>query len=198
MIELLDDTRIPEVVTLHQQVLSHTLNSRIGPWFLQKLYQQTLLSRQNGICYIYTESTRVLGFISFCRDHHRLEREIRSSLTLSDLLRVATALVLHLSWWPSLIRQLLFSRFLGLRHPGQYSLILTLGVAPNQQGKGIGSQLIQKAVAAMTSLGVRDFFVDTEATNTGAIETYEKNGFELVDEKYGNIILRYGSSRNKR
>ncbi len=198
MIESLDDARISDVVALHQQVLGHTLNSRLGRWFLLKLYRQTVLSRQNGFCYIYTNESEIVGFISFCRDHHRLESEIRRSLSFRDWMRVVVTLLAHPSWWPSFIRQLLFSRFLVSRYPAQYSMILTLGVAPDQQGKGVGSQLIQKAIKVIAALGVQDFFVDTEVTNTAAIETYKKNLFSMVGIKYGNVILHYGASRNKR
>ena len=184
--EYLDD-----VVTLHKEVLGHTLNSRIGTWFLRKLYLQTVLSSENGICYIFKEDSKILGFISLCRDHHRLDREIRESLSFQDKYRTGLTILAHPSLWAGLVRQLLFSRYLRTTYPGLYPLILTLGVAKNQQGQGVGSLLIQKAVEVSREWGVRELFVDTEVTNAAAITTYQKNGFQRVSVQYGNILLKH-------
>lgn len=74
MIQKLTKNEIESVIDLHLRVLGNTLNSRVGPWFLKKLYGVIEGSIDNGYCFIYIESHEIIGFISFCLDREQLEK----------------------------------------------------------------------------------------------------------------------------
>lgn len=190
MIEKFTMNRAREIIDMHRKVLGHTLNSRIGPWFLEKLYQAAGTSIDNGFCYISTEEGSVTGFISFCLDQEDLERNILGRLSLRDRARIGIFFLSHPERIPDFFRQRNFAKFLKRSFKRPYASILTLGVSPEIQHQGIGRQLVGKAKEVAKSQGVKDLFVDTEETNTGAISFYKKNNFEQAASAYGNIVLR--------
>ncbi|MBS0286476.1 MAG: GNAT family N-acetyltransferase [Proteobacteria bacterium] len=62
----------------------------------------------------------------------------------------------------------------------------TLATHPNFQGKGIGSQFIQKIITLLKEQGIKRIDLFAEADNLKAIHFYKKMGFELegVLKKY--------------
>ena len=68
--------------------------------------------------------------------------------------------------------------FLDPVHAGLNSYITSLFVKEPYQGKGIGSQLLQKAIENAKKRGVIEVHVDTEENNAKAVEFYQKRGFK--------------------
>lgn len=190
MIQRLTESTIGSVVELHRRVLGHTLNAQIGSDFLRRLYVATNSSIDNGFCYIFMDENRVLGFISFCLDHARLETEIMGSLRFKEKAMIFRSLLCRPWLLPVLLRQQLFSKYVGRHYSQPYATILTLGVSPDAQGRGIGRKLVDVAREAVRRRGAEELFVDTEETNVQAALFYRNYGFQQVAAKYGNIVLR--------
>lgn len=70
--------------------------------------------------------------------------------------------------------------FLDPVHAGLNSCITSLFVKESRRKKGIGLQLLQKAIENAKKKGVIEVHVDTEENNTNAIEFYQKHGFKKV------------------
>ena len=68
--------------------------------------------------------------------------------------------------------------FLDPVHAGLNSCITSLFVKEPQRKKGIGSQLLQKAIENAKKKGVIEVHVDTEENNVRAIKFYQKHGFK--------------------
>jgi len=124
-------------------------------------------------------------------DHALLESEIRKSITPREKWRIFSKIFTRPALWGWFIRQLLFSRYLNTSFPNPYTTILTLGVSPDAQGRGVGKSLIDAVKQEIDEQ--RTLYVDTEAHNISALVFYEKSSFQKVTTRYGNVILKYTS-----
>lgn len=84
--------------------------------------------------------------------------------------------------------------FEGFTHSGE----LGMGVHKEHRGRGIGSQLIEKALRAAQEAGLERVELEVYESNTPAVRLYEKYGFETeglkkkarkLDGQYDNIVL---------
>jgi ribosomal protein S18 acetylase RimI-like enzyme len=75
--------------------------------------------------------------------------------------------------------------------------VFGIGVLPQFRGQGIGTKLTKKALAAARAFGLHRVELTVREHNTGAIELYKKEGFEiegvqryavLVDGAYENVV----------
>lgn len=58
--------------------------------------------------------------------------------------------------------------------------ILNLAVAPAHQRRGIGRELAERAIAALSAQGARAVYLEVRESNTAARRLYEGLGFEAV------------------
>lgn len=82
----------------------------------------------------------------------------------------------------------------GLTHVG----VLGMGILKTYRGKGLGTQLLEKAVEHAKLNGIEKVELDVYESNLGAIALYEKLGFTMegnrirgrkLDGEYDNIVL---------
>lgn len=75
--------------------------------------------------------------------------------------------------------------------------VFGVGLLPQFRGQGIGTKLIQSALVAARAFGLHRVELTVREHNTGAIELYKKQGFEiegvqrdavLVDGVYENVV----------
>jgi ribosomal protein S18 acetylase RimI-like enzyme len=75
--------------------------------------------------------------------------------------------------------------------------VFGIGLLPQFRGRGIGTKLIQTALAAARAYGLHRVELTVREHNTGAIELYKKAGFAIegvqrdavfVDDVYENVI----------
>ncbi len=79
----------------------------------------------------------------------------------------------------------------GLRSSPQDGAIQNIGVVPSWRGRGIGKQLIQRALVGFQSVGCRRVSLEVTVHNASAIRLYESLGFERVETvfKVGNLAI---------
>ena len=65
---------------------------------------------------------------------------------------------------------------------GDEAVIDLIGVLPEAQGRGLGRQLVDAALASYSGSAAR-MVVGTQATNTASVALYRSAGFSPVDEK---------------
>jgi ribosomal-protein-alanine N-acetyltransferase len=58
--------------------------------------------------------------------------------------------------------------------------LATLAVAPEQRGRGIGGELLDRLLRAALDMGVRSVFLEVRASNEGAIALYRVRGYRHV------------------
>ena len=60
---------------------------------------------------------------------------------------------------------------------GDHGEIWAVGVRPDQQGRGIGRQLVRAGVERLRSIGVPNVSLSVNGRNEGALGLYESEGF---------------------
>ena len=98
---------------------------------------------------------------------HRIMRETTSELLVAESNQEIIGLIHQIF-------------FLDPVHAGLNSYITSLFVKESHRKKGIGSQLLQKAIESAKKKGVIEVHVDTEENNVRAMEFYQKSGFKKV------------------
>jgi ribosomal protein S18 acetylase RimI-like enzyme len=76
----------------------------------------------------------------------------------------------------------------GLRTSATHGAIQNLGVIPSFRGKGIGRELIRRAILGFQSQGCRYVTLEVTIHNYGAIKLYESIGFQRSE-----IVFKVGS-----
>ncbi|MFX0107825.1 MAG: ribosomal protein S18-alanine N-acetyltransferase [Candidatus Hodarchaeota archaeon] len=57
--------------------------------------------------------------------------------------------------------------------------IVSVAVTPDYRNKGIGTELIVKAIEAMVDYGATEFFLEVRKSNRDAVSIYEKLNFDV-------------------
>ena len=81
--------------------------------------------------------------------------------------------------------------YASLRFVGKQGDVNTVAVASNQQGKGIGTALMDWLESQAALRNVREIFLDVRSDNDPAIKMYVARGYERIDIRrnyYGNTI----------
>lgn len=63
--------------------------------------------------------------------------------------------------------------------------ILNLAVAPGQRGRGVGKELVERALLMLAGLGVDSVYLEVRESNAVARRLYERLGFREVGRRRG-------------
>jgi ribosomal protein S18 acetylase RimI-like enzyme len=66
---------------------------------------------------------------------------------------------------------------------------LAVAVVPNARGKGVGSALLQALLDRARAEGYDAISLSVDRNNAGAIELYERHGFERVGEEDDSVTM---------
>jgi ribosomal protein S18 acetylase RimI-like enzyme len=69
--------------------------------------------------------------------------------------------------------------------------IQNIGVAPEHRGKGLGSVLMLRALAAFQKYGLKKCYLEVTAQNFGAVRLYQKLGFKKLKIVYKAAEVAY-------
>ena len=81
--------------------------------------------------------------------------------------------------------------YASLRYVGAEGDVNTVAVARDQQGKGVGRQLMNWLYESAKDHGVKHLFLEVRSDNDIAIAMYTKDGFDRIDKRknyYGTDI----------
>jgi ribosomal-protein-alanine N-acetyltransferase len=81
--------------------------------------------------------------------------------------------------------------YASFRYVGKQGDVNTVAVASDQQGKGIGTALMNWLESQATLRNVREIFLEVRSDNEAAIKMYVTRGYERIDIRrnyYGNTI----------
>lgn len=81
--------------------------------------------------------------------------------------------------------------YASFRYVGKQGDVNTVAVSKNQQGKGIGTALMDWLESQGTLRNVREIFLEVRSDNEAAIKMYSARGYERIDIRrnyYGNTI----------
>lgn len=81
--------------------------------------------------------------------------------------------------------------YASFRYVGKQGDVNTVAVASDQQGKGIGTALMDWLESQAALRNVREIFLEVRSDNEAAIKMYDARGYERIDIRrnyYGNTI----------
>lgn len=79
----------------------------------------------------------------------------------------------------------------GVRESADEGSIQNLGIAPEHRGIGLGTTLLIHALRGFRDSGLRRVNLEVTAHNTGAVQLYERIGFNILKIVYKSIHLDY-------
>ena len=81
--------------------------------------------------------------------------------------------------------------YASFRYVGKQGDVNTIAVSRDQQGKGIGTALMDWLESQATLRNVREIFLEVRSDNEAAMKVYASRGYERIDVRrnyYGNTI----------
>ena len=161
---------VPFLARLHTTSIAEGFLPRLGLRFLKRLYA-ALVGWPDGVVLVADDGAP-LGFVAGVTDLSRFYRYFAwrhgpaaAALALPSLVRLE-----HLRRaWETL-------RYTG-GPAGVPAELVSMAVAPEARGRGVGTRLGQELLAALRSRGARQVKVVVGATNAEALAAYRKMGF---------------------
>jgi ribosomal protein S18 acetylase RimI-like enzyme len=161
----------------------------VGKSFIAKLYELLISDEPLSKVFIVKKAGVVEGFISITRSRLAINNRVNQFLGFTGKLRLSLFVLLHPRIIKELFNKIMLDNYIAKNYRDSYPSILTLGVSPKYQGKGIGRTLILRSDKYFKEQGLSKYFVDTEMKNKSAVQFYLELGFRPATTISGNIIL---------
>lgn len=174
----------PAVARLHRRSIRTGLTAWLGQRFCKQVYLGMADSPHSFVLVCEDDRHRALGFVCCAADTTRMYRNVMTRRFLPLILAAIWKVLAR----PSVIRDMITA----IRRPRRFSQdtfaevdlpqaeIVSIGVDPEAQGRGIGARLLEAAFARFRDLGFDRARVWTTEDNVQAIAFYQKRGFKLV------------------
>lgn len=176
-IRQMDVGDLPSVVDVHLASFTGFFLSDMGVPFLRKVYLSVLADRTR-IALVYASGGTVVGFVAGVTDPVDYFRRTLEHSWLGFALASIPKLLKSPSVALKLLRRLETQRRTSFQK-GVASL-MSIGVAPGEQGKRIGDKLIAAFLREAKARGCSGVVLDTDAVNNDGVNRfYVRVGFRL-------------------
>lgn len=172
---MLEDLK--EVIALHLKSFQGFFLSFLGPRFLELFYEEIILSPQ-GVGLVYINNNKREGFVCGAINPSQFYRNILRKKGFHFILASLGAIIKK----PSIIPRLWRARYQpsSSLKGNDKATLMSLGVNPRAQNKGIGKILVQKFLKELKLRGVQEINLTTDRLNNENVnEFYKKLGFIL-------------------
>ena len=175
-----------EIAALHIEGIGTGFISSLGIDFVTALYE-AISEDKSSFGLVAEEDRKVVGFVAFTTNINRLYKSvifrkgIRFALMLAGKVFSFSSLkkIIVTLFYPARIKKLELPR----------AELLSIVVAKEAQGKGLGRQLLQKGLAECAKRKIDEVKVLVGADNKPANELYQKCGLKLVGKINNHGIL---------
>ena len=179
-IRILDESnkvKISTISELHKHAFPDFFLTQLGIPFLRTLYFCYTEDSESGII-VAEDSDQIKGFIAYSKDYPRFYNQLIKKHLLRFAFCSLGAAIRH----PSFIKRLLraFNKSHEVKKEEAYIELASICVDPKEEGKGIGTRLIDK-MKAITDFSFYAYInLETDACENDAVSKfYIKNGFRL-------------------
>ena len=180
-IRKVEKPEIVQVVSIHKKAFNDFFLTQLGDKFLW-LYYYTVSNNKNGILIGYYEDENLLGFS--CATY--LSRGFYSTLVKDNFVKFAFIGIKLIFTKPNSLLRILknFSKSdISIRDDGNYAELLSIGVNPGIQGRGIGKQLLSELENQLLKNEIKQLSLTTDYyKNDKAIGFYKSMGYEIMYE----------------
>lgn len=180
--------QLNDIVALHMRVLS-TTSTQIGKQYVSYLYRKCFDLNGHTILGCYFDSKNCAGFLAATEDFSYTISRLTIPRSKWFVLDLTSALFNRKLSVITLFKRILFERVMQKIVPDATPVILTLGVAPECQGRGIGKSLVKYYINQIKKEGHSHLYVDTELKNIQAIRFYKRLGFTEVYSGFDSVLL---------
>ena len=179
-IRILDESskvKISTIAELHKHAFPDFFLTQLGIPFLRTLYFCYMEDSESGII-VAEDSGQIKGFIAYSKDYPRFYNQLIKKHLLRFAFCSLGAAIRH----PSFIKRLLraFNKSHEVKKEEAYIELASICVDPKEEGKGIGTRLIDK-MKAITDFSFYAYInLETDACENDAVNKfYINNGFRL-------------------
>jgi ribosomal protein S18 acetylase RimI-like enzyme len=166
-----DDAR--QIAELHAQLISEGFLAVLGPAFLERLYRRIARGATSFAFVGVDQDGTIVGFVAVAERTSTLYRQFLVRDGIQAACRAIPTVLRHLR---SVIETLRHGVGSHEDRPG--AEILSLAVARQARGHGVGTALVMAATSELRRRGITDAHVVTASDNAAALRTYLGCGFE--------------------
>lgn len=191
-----DTDYIQKISKLHMAAFPDFFLTQLGLLFLKTLYKGYLEDDNSGII-VAEINGKLAGFIAYSNEYSKFYK----GLLKRRLIQFAFCSLLAVIRHPSFFKRLLgaFRKSDDAKKEEPYVELASICVNPKAEGRGIGSQLIDK-LKDITDFAIYSYInLETDACDNDAVNKfYMKNGFKLArsyvtpEERKMNEYRYYG------
>jgi ribosomal protein S18 acetylase RimI-like enzyme len=168
---------VSSVVDVHLASFTGFFLSGMGAPFLRKLYLSVLKDRAR-IALVYESEGAVVGFVAGVTDPRDYFRKTLEQGWLGFALASIPKMLKRPAVALQLLRRLETQRRASFEEG--HALLMSIGVGPGEQGKGIGEKLVAAFLREAKSRGCSGVFLNTDAVNNDPVNRfYVRVGFRL-------------------
>ncbi len=176
---ILDD--VPSVVDVHLVSFTFFFLSSLGAGFLRELYKSILMD-ETHIAFVCTNEREVLGFVAGSTHpvgfYGRALKQNWRGFVIASILPILKNPMMAIRLW----RRLIAKR--GTRFDSGDALLMSIAVTPNQQGNGIGRQLVSKFLEEANSRGCVNVSLTTDALENDSVNRFYRSMKFLLSKEY--------------
>ena len=180
-IRFINKHEIVQVVSIHKKAFNDFFLTQLGDKFLW-LYYYSVSNNKNGILIGYYEGENLLGFSGATT----LSRGFYKTLVKDNFVKFAFIGIKLIFTKPNSLLRILknFSKSdISIRDDGNYAELLSIGVNPGIQGRGIGKQLLSELENQLVKNEIKQLSLTTDYyKNDKAIGFYKSMGYEIMYE----------------
>jgi len=175
----LNKNHLSEVISIHIKAFPTFFLTFLGPRFLKEFYESFLYDSQGiGFVALDDNTEEIIGVIVGPLNPNGYFKRLLKRKWFSFCIASIGAIIKK----PSVIKRLFRAVFYRGESPEgmNRSLLSSVAVSPNVQGKGAGKALVCKWLEEVKSRGSKGAFLTTDAENNDAVNKfYQKIGFKL-------------------
>ena len=174
----LEKIYIDDIVEVHMRAFPDFFLTFLGPSFLKEFYN-SFLEDDAGMGFIALENNQVLGAIVGPLVPDGYFKRLLKRRWLTFCLASFTAVLKKPSVFGRLFRAVFYRGEAPEQGP-QRSLLSSIAVDPDTQGKGVGKALVEAWLAEAQKRGSKGCFLTTDKDNNEAVNGfYKKMGWKL-------------------
>lgn len=167
------------LATLHIKSLPDTISSKIGPFYLERIYKSIAKNSQTHLLLKAVDDDKIVGAVCATSDLKRFQKDVKRQLSLKDYTKIFFAVISFRITIIDLLRRIRFEESLNKSYNKNYCSIVIFFVNEDFRRKGIGSLLIKRVLSVYQGK-VENIYVDTLISNKTAIRFYQSLGFKQV------------------
>lgn len=184
------ETDISSLASLHIKALPETVSSKIGLFYLKRVYWTVVKNKKNNLAFVASEKGKIVGAVAATIDLKLFGDQFKKGLSLKDFTLIAAAIITFKVTPFEILNRFLFENQLLQNYKKSYVTITVLFVNKKFRGKGIGSALVKKIINQYRRK-VSNIYVDTLLKNKKAIDFYRSLDFKTQKEIKDSVLLQY-------